>query len=103
MLEAGLLEEVRRLRERGDLDPDLPSIRAVGYRQLWQHLAGECTLEQAADAARQATRNLAKRQLTWLRADPGVAWLSSLEERELAPISAALASAAGKIAAKTLC
>jgi tRNA dimethylallyltransferase len=103
MLEAGLLEEVRRLRDRGDLDPDLPSIRAVGYRQLWQHLAGECTLEQAADAARQATRNLAKRQLTWLRSDPGVAWLSSLEERELVPISAALAGAAGKIAGKTLC
>jgi tRNA dimethylallyltransferase len=103
MLQAGLLEEVRQLRERGDLDPDLPSIRAVGYRQLWQHLAGECTLEQAAEAARQATRNLAKRQLTWLRADPGVVWLSSLEERELGPISASLARAGGKIAAKTLC
>jgi tRNA dimethylallyltransferase len=103
MLEAGLLDEVRRLRDRGDLDPELPSVRAVGYRQLWQHLAGECTLEQAAEAARQATRNLAKRQLTWLRADPEVAWLSSLEERELAPISGALAAAAGKIAAKTLC
>jgi tRNA dimethylallyltransferase len=103
MLEAGLLDEVRHLRDRGDLDPDLPSVRAVGYRQLWQHLAGECTLDQAAEAARQATRNLAKRQLTWLRADPEVTWLSSLEERELAPISGALAAAAGKIAAKTLC
>jgi tRNA dimethylallyltransferase len=75
----------------------------VGYRQLWRHLAGECTLEQAAEAARQATRNLAKRQLTWLRADPGVTWLSSLEECELAPMYGALAAAAGKIAAKTLC
>jgi tRNA dimethylallyltransferase len=103
MLEAGLLDEVRLLRDRGDLDPDLPSVRAVGYRQLWQHLAGECTLDQAAEAARQATRNLAKRQLTWLRADPGVTWLSSLEERELVPISGALAAAARKIAAKTLC
>jgi tRNA dimethylallyltransferase len=103
MLEAGLLDEVRQLRDRGDLDPDLPSVRAVGYRQLWQHLAGERTLEQAAEAARQATRNLAKRQLTWLRADPGVTWLSSLEECELAPMYGALAAAAGKIAAKTLC
>jgi tRNA dimethylallyltransferase len=103
MLEAGLLEEVRRMRERGDLDPELPSVRAVGYRQLWQHLDGECSLDQAAEAARQATRNLAKRQLTWLRADPEVAWLSSLEERELVPISVALAAAARKIAAKTLC
>jgi tRNA dimethylallyltransferase len=103
MIAAGLLDEVRGLRARGDLDPDLPSLRAVGYRQLWQHLAGDCSLEDAVAAARQATRNLAKRQLTWLRGDPAIAWVSSLAERDLAPISDAVTGAVGKIAAKTLC
>jgi len=103
MMAAGLLDEVRALRARGDLDPDLPSLRAVGYRQLWSHLAGECSLEDATAAARQATRNLAKRQLTWLRADPEIAWITSLAEGDLVPISDALTSAAGKIGLKTLC
>ncbi len=103
MMAAGLLDEVRALRARGDLDPDLPSLRAVGYRQLWSHLAGECSLEDAMAAARQATRNLAKRQLTWLRADPEIAWITSLAEGDLVPISDALRSAAGKIGQKTLC
>ena len=103
MMAAGLLDEVRALRARGDLDPDLPSLRAVGYRQLWSHLAGECSLEDAMAAARQATRNLAKRQLTWLRADPEIAWITSLAESDLVPISDALTSAAGKIGLKTLC
>ena len=103
MVAAGLLDEVRSLWARGDLDPDLPSLRAVGYRQLWSHLAGECSFEDAVAAARQATRNLAKRQLTWLRADPGIAWITSLAERDLVPISDALTSAAGKIGPKSLC
>jgi len=103
MIAAGLLDEVRALRARGDLDPDLPSLRAVGYRQLWSHLAGDCSLEDAVAAARQATRNLAKRQLTWLRADPGIAWITSLAESDLVPISEALTNAAGKIGRKTLC
>jgi tRNA dimethylallyltransferase len=103
MMSTGLLDEVRALFGRGDLDPDLPSLRAVGYRQLWSHLAGECVLEEAVAAARQATRNLAKRQLTWLRADPGITWITALAERELAPITAALARAAGKIGTKSLC
>ncbi len=103
MLAAGLLDEVRALWARGNLDPDLPSLRAVGYRQLWNHLAGECSLEDAIAAAKQATRNLAKRQLTWLRADPGIAWVTALEAADLVPISDALTSAAGKIGAKALC
>lgn len=103
MMAAGLLDEVRALWARGDLDPDLPSLRAVGYRQLWSHLAGECSLDDALAAARQATRNLAKRQLTWLRADPGIAWITALAERDLVPISDALTSAAGKIGPKSLC
>jgi tRNA dimethylallyltransferase len=98
MLAAGFLQEVRDLRARGDLDPDLPSLRAVGYRQLWQHLEGALTYEAAVAAARQATRNLAKRQLTWLRADPDISWVRSLAETELVPISDALKGSCGKLA-----
>jgi len=103
MLAAGLLEEVQRLRARGDLDPDLPSLRAVGYRQLWQHLEGQVPFEEAVEEARKATRNLAKRQLTWLRADPEIAWVPSLEAADLVPISAALTSAVEKIGPDALC
>lgn len=70
MLAAGLLDEVRALRARGDLDPDLPALRSVGYRQAWEHLAGGSTLEQFRAAAIAATRQLAKRQITWLRSMP---------------------------------
>lgn len=67
MLDAGLVAEVRALYERGDLNPDLPSIRAAGYRQVWAHLAGECDATAMAARGIAATRQLAKRQLTWLR------------------------------------
>ena len=100
---AGTHNEVRALQARGDLDPDLPSLRAVGYRQVWQHLAGECSLEDAVAAARQATRNLAKRQLTWLRGDPAIAWVPSLAEPDLVPIYDAMCGVAEKIGAKSLC
>ncbi|MCB1704416.1 MAG: tRNA (adenosine(37)-N6)-dimethylallyltransferase MiaA [Halioglobus sp.] len=75
MMAAGLLEEVRGLWQRPDLHADLPAIRAVGYRQLWQYLAGECSLPQAVKNAEAATRQLAKRQLTWLRKWPDLAWI----------------------------
>jgi len=67
MVAAGFLEEVRKLRERSDLSAEHPSMRAVGYRQVWRHLEGECDLEETAQRAIAATRQLAKRQLTWLR------------------------------------
>jgi len=67
MLAAGFLDEVRRLMARGDLDPDLPSLRSVGYRQAWRHLSGETTFAQFRAEAIAATRRLAKRQITWLR------------------------------------
>jgi tRNA dimethylallyltransferase len=70
MLAAGFVEEVRALRARGDLTGVEPALRAVGYRQLWAHLAGESTLEEAARRALVATRQLAKRQLTWIRSEP---------------------------------
>jgi tRNA dimethylallyltransferase len=67
MLEAGLIEEVERLYQRDDLHPDLPAIRAVGYRQTWAFLEGELGRDELAEKIAAATRQLAKRQLTWLR------------------------------------
>jgi tRNA dimethylallyltransferase len=67
MLAAGFLDEVRALVARGDLDPHLPSMRSVGYRQAWRHLRGETTFERFRAEAIAATRQLAKRQITWLR------------------------------------
>jgi tRNA dimethylallyltransferase len=67
MMKAGFLQEVRELRARGDLTARHPSMRAVGYRQLWAHLEGACDLTEAVRRGVVATRQLAKRQLTWLR------------------------------------
>ena len=69
MMRAGLLDEVRALRARPELSGDLPSMRAVGYRQLWEHLEGRRDLPEALRRAAAATRQLAKRQLTWMRAE----------------------------------
>jgi tRNA dimethylallyltransferase len=77
MLAAGLLDEVRRLRERNDLDAEHPSMRAVGYRQVWRYLAGQCGFDEASEQAIAATRQLAKRQLTWLRARQRAKWFDS--------------------------
>ena len=70
MLRQGLLDEVRGLHARADLHPGLPSVRCVGYRQMWAHLDGEIDLETAREQGIAATRQLAKRQITWLRAQP---------------------------------
>ena len=72
MVAAGFLSEVEQLRARGDLEPDMPAMRAVGYRQMWAHLDGQCTFEAARAKAIVATRQYAKRQLTWLRGDPRI-------------------------------
>lgn len=72
MLEAGLVEEVQGLHAREDLTLDCPAMRCVGYRQVWQYLDGACTLEQMREQAVAATRQLAKRQLSWLRHAPDV-------------------------------
>ena len=70
MLDRGLVDEVRRLHSRPDLHLGLPSVRCVGYRQIWAYLDGQCSLDEAVEQAIAATRQLAKRQLTWLRAQP---------------------------------
>ena len=70
MLEQGFIEEVTGLRGRGDLDLSMPSMRCVGYRQAWQYLDGDLTATEMTDKAIAATRQLAKRQITWLRKQP---------------------------------
>ncbi|UZN49223.1 tRNA (adenosine(37)-N6)-dimethylallyltransferase MiaA [Cupriavidus cauae] len=70
MLAGGLLDEVERLRARGDLHPGLPSIRCVGYRQVWEYLDGLCDFATMRERGIAATRQLCKRQLTWLRSTP---------------------------------
>ena len=75
MMAAGLLEEVAGLRGVAGLTARHPSMRAVGYRQLWAHLDGDCTLDEAVRRAVAATRQLAKRQLTWMRGESLAHWL----------------------------
>lgn len=80
MLDAGLVDEVRGLYDRGDLTVDLPAVRAVGYRQLWAWLDHEVSYDEARERAIAATRQLAKRQLTWLRGWSSVTWLKTDEQ-----------------------
>jgi tRNA dimethylallyltransferase len=90
MLAGGLLEEVRGFYERSDLTAEHPSMRAVGYRQLWRHLAGHCTLEEASKNAIVATRQLAKRQFTWLRRRCGAQWFDSMHPKVADQVQSAL-------------
>ena len=70
MLALGLIDEVERLKARGDLDTSMPSMRCVGYRQVWEYLDGETDRATMRDKGIFATRQLCKRQLTWLRSIP---------------------------------
>ena len=79
MMERGLLGEVEQLFRRGDLQADLPALRSVGYRQLWEHLSGAVDLKDAVTNAIFATRHLARRQLTWLRAENDIRVFDPLE------------------------
>ena len=74
MLEQGFMDEVKRLYDRGDLDPSMPSIRAVGYRQAWECLNGNMSYAEMVERGIIATRQLAKRQITWLRSWPDLHW-----------------------------
>lgn len=77
MLESGFIEEVAALRARGDLHLDMPSMRCVGYRQVWQYLDGDFDYQTMIEKGVAATRQLAKRQLTWLRSWPDLHWLDT--------------------------
>lgn len=70
MLENGFIDEVKQLVDRGDLNSELPAMRSVGYRQVWDYLHGKCTYAAMCEKSIIATRQLAKRQLTWLRSWP---------------------------------
>ncbi|WP_017937113.1 tRNA (adenosine(37)-N6)-dimethylallyltransferase MiaA [Zestomonas thermotolerans] len=83
MLEQGFVEEVEALRRRGDLHAGLPSMRAVGYRQVWEYLDGKLTRAEMVERGIIATRQLAKRQFTWLRGWAGLHWLDSLASDNL--------------------
>ncbi|QZO14625.1 tRNA (adenosine(37)-N6)-dimethylallyltransferase MiaA [Pseudoalteromonas piscicida] len=83
MLDEGFKNEVLALYQRKDLHPDLPSIRCVGYRQMWEYLAGECDYNEMVFKGVAATRQLAKRQLTWLRGWQDVTWLDTDSQENL--------------------
>jgi tRNA dimethylallyltransferase len=82
MLDAGFLDEMRCLRQDARLQPDLPSMRAVGYRQAWMHLDGKTNSAEFREQAIAATRQLAKRQLTWLRGELDARWLDPAVDRD---------------------
>jgi len=77
MLALGFIDEVKQLYDRADLGPHLPSIRSVGYRQIWDYLAGKSRHEEMCDQALAATRQLAKRQITWLGSWTDLAWVDA--------------------------
>lgn len=82
MLAAGFLDEVASLYYRGDLNLELPSMRSVGYRQIWQYMDGELSLSEARERGIVATRQLAKRQYTWLRSWSDIQWFDPTNEDE---------------------
>jgi tRNA dimethylallyltransferase len=77
MLASGFVDEVRQLYARGDLSVNMPSIRSVGYRQVWEYVAGNTTEIEMREQILAATRQLAKRQMTWLRSWSDVTWIDS--------------------------
>lgn len=87
MVDEGFIQEVERLYKRGDCHPALPSIRAVGYRQAWSYLAGEYDRDTFIEKAIIATRQMAKRQITWLRAQQDGVWFDSGPDLPLAAVN----------------
>lgn len=90
MIEQNFQQEVVALKARNDLHHDLPAIRCVGYRQMWQHLQGECDHDEMVFKGICATRQLAKRQLTWLRSWQNLHWLHMEDENNLQVILSAV-------------
>jgi tRNA dimethylallyltransferase len=90
MMASGFLDEVRLLYERTDLTAEHPSMRAVGYRQAWTYLAGRCGLDEFREKAVAATRQLAKRQLTWLRRRHSATWINSVQPHAASMVMDAL-------------
>ncbi len=88
MLEQGFIHEVNRLYQRGDLNADMPSMRSVGYREVWQYFNGEIDYDHMKANAIAATRQLAKRQLTWLRSWPGLIEFDSSDAKYYEEVAA---------------
>ena len=86
MMAAGFLEEARKLHD-GGIDPGLPSMRAVGYPELFAHMRGETTLDEALEAIRRATWQYARRQLTWFRGERRVTWIPAAAETSEADLA----------------
>ncbi len=86
MIDAGFVAEVEALMARGDLNPDLPAMRAVGYRQLWGYLSGDYDWAEGRRRALAATRQLAKRQMTWIRSEQNFDVLPWSNDRQVAAI-----------------
>ena len=95
MVSNGFVDELRQLRERPGVTRDSPAMRSVGYRQFWNYLENECSLDEARDRALFATRQLAKRQLTWLRSEQSVFTINPLEVGAIDTISKHLARQLG--------
>lgn len=91
MLQQGFIDEVERLRQLPGMHAQLPSMRAVGYRQVWEYLDGDYDAQQMQERAVAATRQLAKRQFTWLRSWQDLTWLDSLDNNKLAQVLKKLA------------
>lgn len=86
MLELGFVDEVRGLYQRGDLHQDMPAIRAVGYRQIWDFLTGNTKYEEMVERGIIATRQYAKRQITWLRSEQNGVWFDALSTSVVADV-----------------
>ena len=97
MMDQGFEAEVKALYARGDLHSELPAIRSVGYRQIWQYLDGQCSLDEAVEKAIAATRQLAKRQITWLRNWPGSCEIQTDTETEFLSVDRMLPLALKKL------
>jgi len=89
MLAQGFEQEVEHLMARGDLNLDMPSMRCVGYRQMWEYLDGQCDRTEMVEKGIAATRQLAKRQITWLRSEESAHWLDEQDQLAGKPVLAA--------------
>lgn len=92
MLAQGLVDEVRELWQRGDLNMSMPAMRAVGYRQIGDYLAGQTSLKEATERAIIATRQLAKRQMTWLRSEADLHWFDGDQPDLVTQVSRCIAA-----------
>ncbi len=102
MLANGLVDEVRQLLQREEITLDLQALRVVGYRQVGEYLGGKVSYNEMVEQAVASTRQLAKRQLTWLRNQPGVVWINSLDvNRSEGPASSVLEYLIGKLSCWT--